>query len=80
MSTSRHKHNVDLSLSNDPSLYCMVKRAVRYTRTLDAAAEALHGDLSVLNITHTPNGAPFTKTSIRYALRGMSGLRWRKMR
>lgn len=64
--------NVSLWINNDEGLYNMARdylRSSRYTR--EQAAEAMLDALSEIGITHTPDGAPYSKTTIRAAMRGM---------
>ena len=60
--------NVSLWIGNDEGLYRMVKGYIRRCRTLNEAAIAILEDLHELGITHTPDGAKYTKTSIRAAI------------
>ena len=60
--------NVSLWISNDEGLYQMAKGYIRRCRTLNEAAIAILEDLHERGITHTPDGAPYTKTSIRAAI------------
>tara|TARA_R110000751_G_scaffold290367_1_gene396992 strand:- start:22 stop:237 length:216 start_codon:yes stop_codon:yes gene_type:complete len=57
--------NVALWLFNDEFLYIIMKGVLR-SRTKDEAAEYLLGILG----EETPDGAPYSKTSIRAALVG----------
>lgn len=63
--------NVALWLNNDPSLYSVV----RYYKdecpnNLNAAARRILDDLTKdCGLTHTPDGAPYTLTAIRAAIR-----------
>ena len=58
--------NVSLWLFNDEGLYNHMKWCVKTTRTLDLAARYLTVTLD----DNTPDGAPYTFTSIRAALKG----------
>lgn len=58
--------NVSLWLFNDEWLHNHMRWCVRTTRTLDDAAQKLSDSLGGT----TPDGAPYTKTSIRAALVG----------
>lgn len=60
--------NVSLWIGNDETLYEMAKECIRKARTKDRAALDLLGLINDLGITHTPDGAPYTKTSIRAAI------------
>ena len=62
--------NVALWINNDEGLYRAAMDRKRHL-TLDDAAENLALDLTEAGITHTPDGAPYTKTTIRAALRDM---------
>ncbi len=64
--------NVHLWLTGDEGLYGLVRWNVRYCRTLDEAATATYETLWGLapkgEKPHTPDGAPYTFTSIRAAI------------
>jgi hypothetical protein len=60
--------NVSLWLMNDEGLYRQVERAISDLRTLDAAARDLATQLKGQS---TPDGAPYSFTTIRAAIRGM---------
>lgn len=61
--------NVSIWLDNDEGLYGLCKDAIRRCRTKDRAAAYVLAYLG--DEAETPDGAPFTFTSIRAALRGM---------
>jgi len=59
--------NVSLWLGNDEGLYRAAVSAVRRSRTKDQAARALLAELP----EKTPDGAPYTFSSVRAALVGL---------
>lgn len=69
--------NVALWLANDEGLYRLALQFIRETPTLDKAAELLVSELTAgyggLNTPpKTPDGATYTYTSVRAALRGLT--------
>ena len=60
--------NVSLWIGNDEGLYQMAKGYIRRCRTLNEAAIAILEDLHERGVTRTPDGAKYTKTSIRAAI------------
>jgi len=58
--------NVSLWLFNDEDLYDLVRKMVRWSPTKDRAAVRILRNLP----SHTPDGAPYTFTSVRAALVG----------
>ena len=72
MSYNGHKNwnhwNVSLWISNDEGLYNLARENIRQARTKDQAAEYLLETLHSCGVTETPDGAPYTKSSIRAAL------------
>ena len=86
MAYNGHKNwnhwNVSLWLFNDEGLYRLVIDLVNDSATLDEAAiYILHalrhqgadyeGVVNIFKLPHTPDGAPYTRTSIRAALQGI---------
>lgn len=64
--------NVSLWINNDESLYLHALELIRGDR-LDrpAAAKRMLENLRSMGITHTPDGAPYSVTTIRAAMVGM---------
>ena len=62
--------NVSLWINNDEGLYRMALDMCRHMRREDAARVMLE-TLSDMGITKTPDGAPYTVSSIRAAMVGM---------
>lgn len=63
--------NVSLWINNDEGLYNMARECVRRNRTRAYAAADMFGQLTQTGITHTPDGAPYSVSSIRAAMVGM---------
>jgi len=59
--------NVSLWINNDEGLYNLARQAVRFSRSRDEAVQDLLEQLPA----ETPDGAPYTKSSVRAALVGM---------
>ena len=62
--------NVSLWINNDEGLYNLARRAVQHKRREAAAAYVLES-LREAGITRTPDGAVYSVSSVRAALRGM---------
>jgi hypothetical protein len=63
--------NVSLWINNDDALYREALRWVARNDNKKEAAEDFHESLRYMGITHTPDGAPYTVTTIRAAMVGM---------
>ena len=72
---SGHKNwnhwNVSLWINNDEGLYSMALSMVRSYANKPRAADIMLQELSTLGITETPDGAPYSVSSIRAAMVGM---------
>lgn len=63
--------NVSLHINNNENLYYEAKLQARGSSNRSIAAERFRDWLSLQGIEHTPDGAPYTKTSIKEAMRGI---------
>lgn len=74
MSYQGHKNwtcwNVSLWINNDEFLYALALHQTAI-KTKDKAAVDLLNFLHDRNMTHTPDGAKFSRSAIREAIRGM---------
>lgn len=62
---NRNHWNVALWINNDEGLYNLARECVSRTKTKNEAARRLLSELP----THTPDGAPYSFSSVRAALR-----------
>jgi hypothetical protein len=60
--------NVSLWVNNDEALYSMARYCVRQGDNKDEAAAAMLARLKGAGITQTPDGAPYSVTTIRAAM------------
>lgn len=63
--------NVSLWLNNDEPLYRLAQMAARDQINRDAAARYMLDVLASRGVTHTPDGAPYSVTTIKAAMVGM---------
>jgi hypothetical protein len=63
--------NVSLWINNDEGLYRMAHDYMSGERSMDEAAYWMMDTLKSNGITHTPDGAPYSVTTIRAAMKGM---------
>lgn len=60
--------NVSLWINNDEGLYSMARECVRRASNRAEAARAMLNHLDESDITKTPDGAPYSVSSIRAAM------------
>jgi hypothetical protein len=60
--------NIRLWLVGDPYMRLLTKKFLRTNDTKDEAAQALWQTLQNMGITHSPEGAAITRTSVRRAM------------
>jgi len=63
--------NVSLWINNDEGLYRSALRAIALAKTKDKGAKWFMRELEKMGLTHTPDGARYTKTAIRNAMIGL---------
>lgn len=63
--------NVSLWINNDEGLYRLAKYAIKISVDRSRAANHMLWALGEEGITHTPDGAPYSKSAIRSAMVGM---------
>jgi hypothetical protein len=63
--------NVSLWINNDEGLYRIAQQWMRISKTRVIAATEMCAELEELGITRTPDGAPYSVTTIRAAMVGM---------
>lgn len=63
--------NVAMWISNDEGLYRSALDCVKHAKTKPEAAERFLQMLQECGINKTPDGAPYTKTTVLHAMRGL---------
>lgn len=63
--------NVSLWINNDEGLYNMAREFAIHSVNREQAAASMLNRLANYGITHTPDGAPYSKTTILAAMRGI---------
>lgn len=63
--------NVSLWIDNDEGLYRLALEFIRDSANREVAAASMLDFLQSEGITHTPDGAPYSVSSIRAAMVGM---------
>ena len=64
--------NVSLWIGNDYGLYIFALQRIAANPTKDLAAKDMYNELIRCGYDTTPDGAPYTITSIREAMRGLT--------
>jgi len=68
---NKNHWNVSLWINNDEGLYRTALDSIENCANKDEAAEMMLEYLNSINIYKTPDGAPYSKASIRAAMVGM---------
>lgn len=68
---NRNHWNVSLWINNDYSLYTLAKSFIANAGNKDQAAQSMMEYLRDAEMTHTPDGVKYSKSSIRAAMMGM---------
>jgi len=61
--------NVSLFLYNDETFYRLITRQIRRSHSLDSATDNILAELREREILKTPDGAKFSKSAVRAAIR-----------
>lgn len=63
--------NVSLWLNNDEGLYNLARACIRLASNRNEAAARFVRELADQGVTKTPDGTPYTKTSVKLAMVGL---------
>jgi hypothetical protein len=63
--------NVSLWVNNDEGLYRMAQECLNSKGYLQESAELMLWQLNSQGVTHTPDGAKYSVTSLKLAMRGI---------
>lgn len=63
--------SVSLWINNEEPLYRLAQRCVRRSRNRDEAAALMLEDLHEAGLYQTPDGAKYSKSTIKKAMRGL---------
>ena len=63
--------NVSLWIGNDEGLYNLARQCIRMSDCRIAAAKRMLSELEDMSLSHTPDGAKYSVTSIRSAMVGL---------
>lgn len=69
--SSRNAWNVSLWINNDEGLYRTAMELVRDSENRQVAAKSMLEHLKCSGTTCTPDGAPYSVTTIKAAMKGM---------
>jgi len=68
---NRNAWNVALWINNDQALYLTARDCIKSNKTKEDAALDFINRLALCGIVKTNDGAPFNRTNVRLAMRGM---------
>jgi hypothetical protein len=63
--------NISLWVGNEEGLYNLARDCIRQARNREEAAAAMLESLRECGLTETPDGAKYSKSNLRHAMRGL---------